>query len=183
MHQPDLVKQCIKNNRAAQHTLYQQYAPAMLGVCARYTKSIDDAEDVLQEGFIKVFTHLKQFSGKGELGAWIRRIMVNTALDYLKQHSRYRSQLQFDEGPLYPISPDEADIKINVTQLIELIQHLPTGYQTIFNLVAMEGYPHPEVAKMLGINENTSRSQYSRARALLIKWMKQEENRLKEAQN
>lgn len=183
MQQNELVKQCIKNNRTAQRALYEQYAPLMLGVCARYTKSTDDAEDVLQEGFIKVFTHLKQFSGKGELGAWIRRIIVNTALDYIKQHSRYRSKMQFDEGPLYPISTDEADIKINVNQLVELIRNLPTSYQTIFNLVAMEGYPHTEVAEMLGVNENTSRSQYSRARGLLMKWMKQEEIRLQQAQN
>ncbi|MCM5527323.1 RNA polymerase sigma factor [Parasegetibacter sp. NRK P23] len=175
MHQTELVKNCIRNNRNAQETLYRQYAPTMLGVCYRYTKSLDDAEDILQEGFIKVFSHLDKYKGDGELGAWINRIMINTALSYLRRHNRYRSQMQFNETILHPLTNETANAKLDTEALIELIRKLPTGYQTVFNLVAMEGYNHIEVAKMLSINENTCRSHYSRARAQLVKWINAEQ--------
>lgn len=183
MEYSQLVKDCIKNKRSAQQQLYEMFAPQMLGVCVRYTKSLDDAEDVLQEGFMKVFNNLKNYKNTGELGAWVRRIMVNTALSYLRRHNRYRNQMSFDEAPIYPVTNEQASVKLHTEALIQTIQQLPTGYQTIFNLVAMEGYSHVEVAQMLGINENTSRSQYSRARALLIKWIteQQEINLPKEA--
>jgi RNA polymerase sigma factor (sigma-70 family) len=171
MEYSQLVKDCIKQKRPAQKQLYELFAPIMLGVCYRYTKNLDDAEDVLQEGFIKVYTHLTQFKQDGELGAWIRRIMVNTAITYLKKHSRYHSQMNFEHKALHVVVEEEANMNLNTADLVELIRKLPAGYQTIFNLVAMEGYNHLEVAAMLGINENTSRSQYSRARALLIRQM------------
>jgi RNA polymerase sigma factor (sigma-70 family) len=169
MEHSQLIKDCLKGKRQAQQQLYRLYASQMLGVCYRYTKNLDDAEDVLQEGFIKVFTHLKQFKNDGDPGAWIRRIMVNTALSYLKKHSRYRSQMDFDHTPLHVVTEEEANMNLDTDALIELIRKLPAGYQTIFNLVAMEGYNHIEVAELLGINENTSRSQYSRARAVLMR--------------
>lgn len=169
MEQTQLIKACIKGRITAQQQLYNQYAGTMLGICYRYTKNLDDAEDVLQEGFIKVFGNLQQFKSKGDLGAWIRRIMVNTALTYLKKHTRYRNQMDFEHMPLHPVIDEEATMHLQTAELIELIRQLPTGYQTIFNLVAIEGFNHLEVAAILGINENTSRSQYSRARALLIR--------------
>lgn len=169
MDHSQLVKDCLKGKRAAQHELYQLFSAQMLGVCYRYTKNLDDAEDVLQEGFMKVYGNLDQFKNKGNLGAWIRRIMVNTALTYLKKHTRYRNQMNFDHLPLHPVIEEEANTKLQADALVELVRKLPTGYQTIFNLVAIEGYNHLEVAEMLGINENTSRSQYSRARAMLIR--------------
>jgi RNA polymerase sigma factor (sigma-70 family) len=179
MDYSQLIRDCIKNKRPAQQQLYELFAAQMLGVCVRYTKSIDDAEDVLQEGFVKVFNNLKTYQNSGELGAWIRRIMINTALSYLRRHSRYRKQMSFDEAPLYPVTAEQATVKLNTEALISTIQKLPAGYQTIFNLVAMEGFSHVEVSQMLSINENTSRSQYSRARALLIKWIKEEEELVK----
>lgn len=169
MEYQQLIKDCIKGKRAAQHELYQLFAAQMLGVCYRYTKNLDDAEDVLQEGFIKVYTNLAQFKHKGDLGGWIRRIMVNTALTYLKKHSRYSNQMSFDHIPLHPVVEEQATMNMQTAALIELIRKLPAGYQTIFNLVAIEGYNHLEVAAMLGISENTSRSQYSRARAMLMR--------------
>ncbi len=166
-----LVKECLKGKPAAQRALYELYAENMLGVCFRYTKSINDAEDVLQDGFIKVFKNLHQFKFEGELGGWIRRIMVNTAINYLKKNSRYQSELSFTDSSLHPVTDDNPEYHMNAKELAELIRQLPTGYQTIFNLFAVEGYSHVEIGKMLGINEGTSRSQYSRARSLLINWI------------
>ena len=166
-----LVNDCLKKETAAQRELYAHFANAMLGVCYRYTKSMTDAEDVLQEGFIKVFRNLHQYKGSGELGGWIRRIMVNTAINYLKNQSRYQYDLSFTDSSLHPVSDESPEIMLNAKELAELIRQLPTGYQTIFNMHAVEGYSHVEIGKILGINEGTSRSQYARARALLISWV------------
>lgn len=166
-----LVKDCIKQKSIAQQQLYDHFAPSMLGVCYRYTKSVSDAEDVLQEGFIKVFLHLGKYKFTGELGAWIRRIMVTTALNYLKRNKKYRSELVFTEMPLHPVSDDNPQVQLDARQLGELIRQLPTGFQTIFNLYAIEGYTHVEIGEMLGISDGTSKSQYARARYLLIEWI------------
>jgi len=148
----------------------------MLGVCYRYTKSVTDAEDILQDGFVKVFRHLHSYKKEGELGAWIRRIMVTTALNYLKKNKQYRIELSFEgNDALHPVVDNDAEVKLSAKELAELIRQLPTGYQTIFNLHAVEGYTHVEIGKMLGISEGTSRSQYSRARSLLIEWINKNE--------
>ncbi|MES2774451.1 MAG: RNA polymerase sigma factor [Bacteroidota bacterium] len=164
-----LIKECLQNSRAAQKHLYNEYADVMLGVCYRYTKSLADAEDVLQEGFIKVFTNLHQYKQQGDLGAWIRRIMVHCSIDYLKKHSRYRNELTFEQLPLHPVSDENPAVTVDTKDLVELIRELPAGYQTVFNLVAIEGYNHIETGQILGISEQTSRSQYSRARSALVK--------------
>jgi len=172
MDHRQLVKDCLKGNIAAQKQLYNYYADSMLGVCYRYTKSMADAEDVLQEGFVKVFKFLQQYKSQGELGAWIRQIMVNTAINYLKKNSRYQSDLLFTDSTLHLVSGDDPEILLSAKELAELIRQLPPGYQTIFNLHAVEGYSHVEIGRILGINEGTSRSQYARARNLLISWIK-----------
>ncbi|WP_231940410.1 RNA polymerase sigma factor [Filimonas lacunae] len=161
----------MAGNANAQHQLYQQYASVMLGVCYRYTKSMEDAQDVLQEGFINVFKNLAQFKMEGELGAWIRRIMVNAALNYLKRKKRYQYDMLLPEEHLHPVSDDDPIIQLNAKDVAMLIRQLPAGYQTIFNLHAVEGYPHVEIAQMMGITESTSRTQYMRARKLLIDWL------------
>lgn len=168
----ELLKDCLKLKPEAQRKLYEHFAPGMLGVCFRYTKSLDDAEDVLQDGFVKVFKYLKQYKADGELGAWIRKIMVNTALNYLKTNRKYQYDLSFDEMTLHLVSTDNPEVKLDAKELTELIRQLPTGFQTIFNLHAMEGYTHVEIGAMLGISDGTSRSQYARARTLLIEWVK-----------
>ena len=171
-----LVKDCLRSVPAAQKQLYDCFAEQMLGVCYRYTKSVNDAEDILQDGFVKVFRHLHNYKSEGELGAWIRRIMVTTALNYLKKNKRYRVDLSFDTNDaLHPVVDNDAEVKVSAKELAELIRQLPTGYQTIFNLHAVEGYTHVEIGKMLGISEGTSRSQYSRARSLLIEWINKNE--------
>ncbi len=167
-----LVKECLKNNRAAQKQLYECYAGTMLGVCFRYTKSMADAEDVLQEGFVRVFKNLHQFRAEGELGAWVRRIMVTTALNYLKRNARYQHDLAFDKLEMHPVTGEDPVITLSTKELTSLLQQLPSGYQTIFNLHAVEGYSHVEIGAMLGISDGTSRSQYARARALVINWIK-----------
>ena len=167
-----LIRDCLKNNRAAQKQLYQLHAPVMLGVCYRYTKSLADAEDVLQESFVRVFKHLDQYKGDRELGAWIRRILVTTALNYLKRNSKYQYDLAFDKIEMHPVSDDNPEVALDIKELTALIQQLPTGYQAIFNLHAVEGYSHVEIGALLGISDGTSRSQYARARALLITWIK-----------
>src|ERR1700748_2851281 len=167
-----LVKDCLRGDATAQRQLYEHFAEPSLGVCYRYTKSMADAEDVLQEGFIMIFRNLHQFSFSGQLGGWIRRIMVNTAINYLKKNSRYQTALLFTDTVLHPVSTENPEISLNTKELAELIRQLPPGYQAIFNLHAVEGYTHVEIGRIMGINEGTSRSQYARGRALLISWIK-----------
>jgi RNA polymerase sigma-70 factor (ECF subfamily) len=169
--QQKLVKDCLRYHTPAQKQLYELFAPPMLGVCYRYTKSLHDAEEVMQQGFIKVFKSLHQYKAEGELGAWIRRIMVNTAINYLKRKPQYQLDLGFEDNQLHPVTQVEAETRLNMKDLLALVRQLPPGYQTIFNLHAVEGYSHVEIGKLLGISEGTSRSQYSRARTLLISWL------------
>lgn len=166
-----LIRNCLKGKAADQRKLYDLFSEQMLGVCYRYTKSVTDAEDVLQEGFVKVFKYLHQYRSDGELGAWIRRIMVNTAINYLKQSSKYQYDLSFTDITLHPVSDENPQVYLQAKELANLVRQLPTGYQTVFNLHAIEGYTHVEIGEMLGINEGTSRSQYMRARNLLINWI------------
>ena len=173
-----LVKDCLKGKIAAQKQLYDLFAGPMLSICYRYTKSMADAEDVLQEGFVKVFFNLYQYKFKGELGGWIGRIMVTTAINYLKRNARYQTELVFPDEHLHVVNSSEShpEVKMEAKELADLIRQLPPGYQTIFNLYAVEGFNHVEIGKMLGIQESTSRSQYARARALLIQWIEQKNN-------
>lgn len=177
-----LVKDCLKGKPAAQRQLYEHFARTMLSICYRYTKSMADAEDVLQEGFVKVFLNLHQYKFEGELGGWIRRIMVTTAINYLKRNARYQTDLLFPDDHLHVVSNEHhPEVKMEAKELADLIRQLPPGYQTIFNLYAVEGFNHVEIGKVLGIQESTSRSQYARARALLIQWIEQKNKEIKKA--
>lgn len=171
MDHKQLIKECLRGNGTAQRLLYQEFAEPMLGVCYRYTKSFKDAEDVLQDGFVKVFNSLSGYKYEGELGAWIRRIMVNTALNFLKKNKRYQDELVFTDNYLHPVTNQDPAVLMEAKQIAGMIRQLPAGYQTIFNLHAIEGYTHVEIGEMLGITDSTSRSQYARARALLISWI------------
>jgi len=173
MDDHQLVRDCLKEKPEAQRQLYERFAETMLGVCYRYTKSIKDAEDVLQEGFVKIFLGLKQYRFEGELSAWIRRVMVNTSLNFLKRNRKYRDEMYFIEQPLHLVTDDDPAIILQAKELANLIRQLPQGYQTIFNLHAVEGYSHVEIGEMLGITDSTSRSQFSRARGLLISWIEE----------
>ncbi|HVZ56769.1 MAG TPA: RNA polymerase sigma factor [Chitinophagaceae bacterium] len=181
MDTTQLIRDCLRNQPAAQQELYRQYAQTMLGVCYRYTKSMKDAEDVLQDGFVKVFRHLHQYKRDGELGAWIRRIMVNTALNFLKRNQRYQDDMYFTDEYMHPVADENPEVSLHAKELAGLIRQLPPGYQTIFNLHAVEGYSHVEIGEMLGISDGTSRSQYARARALLITWIRDYSDTVKKA--
>ena len=164
----ETVKKCASGDRKAQTALYNQFAPKLFGVCLRYSKDATEAEDNLQEGFIRVFTKIKQFEFKGSFEGWMRRIMVNTALEKFRKNSHlfpvedmvvYES-VQFTEDTLSAISADD---------LLKIIQELPPRYRMVFNLYAIEGYTHQEIATMMNINEGTSKSNLSRARVILQK--------------
>ena len=180
MDYKELVKNCLKGKSEAQKQLYDHFAAGMFGVCYRYTKSSTDAEDVLQEGFIKVFKNLQHYRHEGELGAWIRRIMVNSAINYLKQHKRYSAELSFEEDHLHPVSAENPIIRLEAKQLADLIRQLPSGCQTIFNLHAVEGFTHVEIGEMLGIHTGTSRSQYARARTIMVRWIEAKNENIKQ---
>jgi RNA polymerase sigma-70 factor (ECF subfamily) len=172
MHTQELVARCLRNQPAAQKQLYDAYAPQMLGICYRYTKNMDEASDVLQEGFVKVFRNLALWKQEGELGAWIRRIMVNTALNWLRDHRK----VQWANEQEIPETHEATEVLtplqyLQARQLADLIRKLPHGFQTVFNLHAIEGYTHVEIAQLLGISEGTSRSQYLRARKQLGEWI------------
>ena len=169
MQNEDLIKACRKGERAAQKRLYDAYAPQMMGVCYRYAQSLQEAEDMLQEAFIRVFSNLDQFRAEGELGAWIRRIVVNCAINTLRKRKMQTSSWDNQPEAVHPITDVEPEIMLDAKELADLIQKLPDGYRIVFNLHAVEGYTHEEIGRMLGIRPVSSRSQYLRARALLAK--------------
>jgi RNA polymerase sigma factor (sigma-70 family) len=160
-----LIKQCKKGNLQAQRELYQRYSGEMLAVCRRYTKGLEDAEEVLSNGFIKFFKNIDQFRGEGAVGAWMRRIMVREALNFI----RYQKNLfvEVDEERSAAFSKANETQHYDVEHLMMMISALPMGYKTVFNLYAIEGYNHKEIGEMLEISENTSKSQLSKARKRL----------------
>ena len=162
-----LVKSCIEGDQRAQRKLFEMYAPKMMGVCLRYTKDVARAEDVMQDGFIKVFTKLTKYSGNGSLEGWVRRIMVNTALDHLRKENKFNANVSMDDVE-YKVEFDGRILSSLMEEdLLKLIREMPDGYRTVFNMFAIEGFSHKEIAKELEISENTSKSQHSRAKAFL----------------
>ena len=159
-----LVKACIRQERKAQRALYERFSPVMHTVCLRYVRETAEAEDVLLKGFMKVFLNLKNFRSEGSLEGWIRRIIVNEALMYIRQNKNMYLEVDIEEAKeANSISADH----LAEEDLMRLISTLPTGYRTVFNLYAVEGYSHQEIAEMLEISEGTSKSQLSRARQIL----------------
>lgn len=161
-----LVEQCRKQDGRAQRMLYERLSPKMLGVCRRYIGDTLEAEGVLVNGFLKVFNKINQFSGSGNFEGWVRRIMVNESLLYLRKNKSMYLEVDIDEAHTEP-DYGRAAYLFEERELIEMIDKLPMGYRTVFNLYALEGFSHKEISEQLGINENTSKSQLSRARALL----------------
>ncbi|GAB2781497.1 RNA polymerase sigma-70 factor (ECF subfamily) [Hymenobacter luteus] len=163
----DLVAACRRGSAAAQEQLYQRFAPKMLALCLCYVHHQFDAEDVLARGFVKVFRYLGQFEGKGSLEGWVRRIMVHEALSCLRRRESLTLHLEdCYTGHLATDLPN-AEAELQAADLLRLVQELPAGYRAVFNLCALEGYTHPEAAALLGISEGTSKSQLSKARAVL----------------
>jgi RNA polymerase sigma-70 factor (ECF subfamily) len=161
-----LVSACIKGDRAKQKELYDRFASRMLVVCLRYCKNREDAEDVLQEAFVKVFNKLDTFRRESSLGYWIKRIVVNTALNYHRKAVYLYPHFDVDE--MHNLSSEANDLSnYHYKELLNVLQTLPRGCRIIFNLYAIEGYKHKEIAEMLNISEGTSKSQYARARTLI----------------
>ena len=157
-----LIALCKSGDRKGQKEMYERFAPVMLGVCRRYLKSIEEAEEVLLTGFMKVFTKIEQFQGNGSFEGWIRRIMVNESLNVLKKR---KMEFVDDDPEESQMMVNEEDMGRDDTEaLLEMIDRLPDGYRTVFNLYAIEGYNHREIGEQLGISENTSKSQLSKAR-------------------
>lgn len=166
MNDSTLVKKCIDGDQRAQRTLFEKFAPKMLGVCLRYAKEQTQAEDVLQDGFVKVFTKLESYKG-GSLEGWIRRIMVNTSLDQIRKNHKFQDNIDIDQVD-YKVTDNGFILEgLMAEDLMLLINSMPDGYRVVFNMFAIEGYSHKDIAKELGVSENTSKSQYSRARAFL----------------
>ena len=162
-----LVKECLNENSKAQKALFDKFAPKMLSVCLRYMKNTEQAEDALQDGFIKVFRYLKSYENTGALEGWIRRIIVNTCLDELKKNKKLLLNVSVEEVEYKLESNDFVQEQMMADDLLKLIQSMPEGYRVIFNMFAIEGYTHQEIATKLGISESTSKSQYLRARGYL----------------
>jgi len=167
MTEEDFIKSCLDNNPQAQEELYRRFAPKMFGICLRFTKNKMEAEDVLQEGFIKIFTHLKDYRNDGSLEGWIRRTMINTAINYYKKRAKQFSDVQIESMEITDKKVESVIDKLSADELLSVIQDLPDGYRMVFNLSVIEGFTHKEVGDMLGISENTSKSQLSRARTVL----------------
>lgn len=178
LHQEEteIIKLAVENNRQAQQQIYSRFSSKMLSVCRQYIKDIQLAEDVMITAFMKVFTNLNKFEHKGSFEGWVRRIMVNECISYL----RVQKKVKFVEDEIYvEESFNATDSQFSIDQIQFLIDALPDGYRMIFNLYAIEGFKHNEIAKMLGINEGTSKSQLSHARKMLqiqIIILKKQEN-------
>lgn len=167
MTEEAMLKGCIRNAAVAQQELYYTYSPRMLSLCYRYGKNREDAEDMLQEGFIKVFTQIKQFQNRGALEGWIRKIIVHTCINHLKKNKKFNESVDLIHASGVYIREEAIPSIVQAKQVVECIRLLPIGYRTVLNLYAIEGYSHREIAAMLDIEESTSRSQYTRAKAML----------------
>ncbi len=161
-----LIALCVRQDAKAQRLLYDRLSPKMMGVCRRYIGDTAEAESVLVTGFLKVFNKINQFSGTGNFEGWVRRIMVNESLLYLRKHKSMYLEVDIEEAHIEP-NYGQANYLFEEQELLEMIENLPVGYRTVFNLYAIEGYSHKEIGEQMGINENTSKSQLSRARTIL----------------
>jgi RNA polymerase sigma-70 factor (ECF subfamily) len=174
MTDEDLVTGCVACDPKAQKALYQRYVRKMMSICMRYANGREQAQDMLQDGFVKVFQKIGHYRGEGPLGGWIARTMVNTCLDHIRRNKPYDHSVDLTEAE--HLHQEDATVltSMSTEELLELIQALPPGYRTVFNLFAIEGYPHKEISEMLGISENTSKSQFMKARAYLRKLLPRE---------
>lgn len=169
MTETDLIKACVSKNPRAQRILYDRYSAKLMTVCRRYCSSTEEAEDAFQEGFVKIFNKITEYKYEGSFDGWLRRVMVNTILDMMRRNKKHAYHEDVTDLPnivAHSHSPLDA---MSANELMDLLTTLPDGYRTVFNLFAIEGYSHKEIADMLGIGESTSKSQFLRARAYIQK--------------
>ncbi len=166
-----LIKKAIKNNREAQHVLFELHAPKMLSVCRYYIKDLQQAEEVMLNGFFKVFSNLKNFKAEGSFEGWIRRIMVRESISYLRQQKKV--EFAVDEFHFKDDATNNIDTEIELAEIQQHIDDLPEGYKMVFIMYAIEGYKHHEIAEMLHISLGTSKSQLFKARKMLQEKLKE----------
>ncbi|MBN1338479.1 MAG: sigma-70 family RNA polymerase sigma factor [Bacteroidales bacterium] len=165
----DIIAGCIKKKRKAQKALYEKYHRAMAGICLRYCNHKDEAEDVLTDGFYNVFTKIETFAGKGSFTAWMKRVFVNTAIDNYRKNLKHYHHLEIGEVKDNLSEDEDIPQNVAVEELMKTVNSLPPGYRMVFNLYAIEGYSHKEIGEMLGVSENTSKTQLMKARKWLQK--------------
>jgi RNA polymerase sigma factor (sigma-70 family) len=164
----ELIKGCLRRDRNAQQQLFDLYSSKMYGLCYRYVKHAMEAEDIMVTAFTKIFERIGQFKGEGSFEGWIRRVMVNEALTYLRKSRTMYLETELEQADREP-DYDKISDHLEAEDLMKMIQELPAGYRLVFNMYAIDGYSHKEIAEQLGISENTSKSQLSRARVYLQK--------------
>ena len=167
MTEQAIIAGCLHNDAASQRELFNRYSPKMLSVCYRFAQNREDAEDMLQEGFIKVFTQMHTFQNKGSFEGWVRRIMVHTSINFLKKYKKFTESLDVTSAENMEVKEESIASIMQSKQVVECIRLLPMGYKTVLNLFAIEGYSHREISILLDIEESTSRSQYTRAKNML----------------
>ena len=174
MEERQLIEGCIRGESWAQKTLYELYAPAMMGVCQRYVCNRETARDLLHDGFVKLFTKIHTYSGAGSFSGWTRRVFVTTALEYIRHKDVLNNSADIE---MFDFQDTESDVSVfehlSANELIACIAKLPGGLRAVFNLHAIEGYSHDEIAKELKIKENTSRSKYNAAKKMLREMMEE----------
>ena len=170
----ELVKGCIAKNPAAQKLLFEKFSRKMMGICIRYAELREEAEDMLQNGFIRVFEKIETFRGDGSLEGWIRKIVVNESLSWLRKNKAAKMNIDIEDAKYMIPGNNHIGESVNEKDLLKMIQSLPVGFRTVFNMYAIEGYSHKEIGEMLGISEGTSKSQYSRAKVHLQNMLKVE---------
>lgn len=168
----DLIKGCLEGDRRMQEELYRRLSPRMYAVCLRYAGNAEEAEDILQEGFIKVFKKLESFRGEGSFEGWVRRVFVNTAIEHFRRKRYLQPVTEKEENTIEGKSLSALD-ELGEKDILALVQQLSPGYRTVFNMYVVEGYTHKEIGDMLGISEGTSKSQLSRAKVILQDMVKQ----------
>ena len=164
-----ILQGCLRNDTTAQRELYNRYSPKMLSVCYRFAHHREDAEDMLQEGFIKVFSQIHTFQNKGAFEGWIRRIIVHTCINHLKKNKKFNESVDIIHATSIQVREESVPSIVQAKQVVECIRILPIGYRTVLNLYAIEGYSHKEIGTILGISEGTSKSQLARAKGILQK--------------
>jgi len=176
MNDEQLVNKCLEKDTLAQKQLFEFYSRRMMGVCLRYSKDMDEAKDVLQMGFIKIFEKLEMYNHQGSLEGWIRKIIVNTALDNIRKNKKLQNNVEIEKVDFQLQNANENAIDVLSAQdLLKVIQSMPTGFRTVFNMYVIEGFSHKEIAEELNISVSTSKSQFSRARVYLQKILIKEE--------
>ncbi|MBI3500480.1 MAG: RNA polymerase sigma factor [Bacteroidetes bacterium] len=174
MTDEELLKGCVSKNPAAQKALFEKFSRKMMGICLRYAERSEEAEDMLQNSFIRVFEKIETFRGSGSLEGWIRKIVMNESLTLLRKNKPMQMNIDIEDATYMIPGNNHIGEKINEKDLLRMIQKLPVGFRTVFNMYAIEGYSHKEIGELLGITEGTSKSQYSRAKVHLQNMLKSE---------